>query len=125
MRYRTPVTETQLVDLIGSLPIADQSRMRASMATSTVVSISGVNDTVGALRAEVARWLYDIRCAIVHSKKTRKGQPTPAFEPYTSASVAVNLAIPVIRWLAAACMEKDAESCGTNPNLGAIDDGQL
>lgn len=59
------------------------------------------------LRQDLARWLYEIRCAVVHSKKTRKGLPTPSFEPYSKSTNEVKNTIPLIQWLAVKCIEKD------------------
>ena len=56
---------------------------------------------------ELGRWLYDTRCAIVHSKKTRKGKTTAIFEPYSSHSQNVAPALPFLKWLAVLCIEKD------------------
>lgn len=51
--------------------------------TSSAISIDGLNALSGDLLTELSRWLYEIRCAIVHSKKTRLGKTTPIFEPYS------------------------------------------
>lgn len=56
---------------------------------------------------ELGRWLYEIRCAIVHSKKTRKGNPTAIFEPYSAQANNILPAIPIAKWLAILCIEKD------------------
>jgi hypothetical protein len=68
--------------------------------------ISGVDLVQPSLRGELARWLYEIRCAVVHSK-TRRGSPASGFEPYTAASKSVSSAIQIVRWLAVLCIEKD------------------
>jgi len=70
-------------------------------------AIPGVDLAQPSLRGEFARWLYDIRCAVVHSKKTRRGAPVSCFEPYTAASKSVSLGIQIVRWLAILCIEKD------------------
>ncbi len=59
------------------------------------------------LRQDLARWLYEIRCAVVHSKKTRKGLTAPSFEPYSQSANVVKNTIPIIQWLAVQCIEKD------------------
>ena len=66
------------------------------------------------LRGEFARWLYDIRCAVVRSKKTRRGATVSGFEPYTTASKSVSLGLEIVRWLAILCIEKDHDL--TNPS---------
>ena len=65
------------------------------------------------LRQDLARWLYEIRCAVVHSKKTRRGAPTPSFEPYSQSSNVVRNVIPLIQWLAVRCIEKDHDLTNT------------
>jgi hypothetical protein len=70
-------------------------------------AISGVDLVQPSLRGEFARWLYEIRCAVVHSKKTRRGVPASSFEPYTEAAKSVSVGIEIVRWLAILCIEKD------------------
>ena len=73
------------------------------LPTSSGVPIMGLilgTDTP----AEVSRWLYDIRCAVVHSKKSRRGQPTASFEPYSTATNSLQSVVPIIRWIAAEAM---------------------
>ncbi len=69
--------------------------------------ILGVDLAQASLRGEFARWLYEIRCAVVHSKKTRRGSPASGFEPYTAAAKSVSVGIEIVRWLAILCIEKD------------------
>jgi len=78
----------------------------SDLPTSSKQVISRVANAAD-LRQDLARWLYEIRCAVVHSKKTRKGLPTPSFEPYSQSANVVQNAIPLIRWLAVQCIEKD------------------
>lgn len=56
---------------------------------------------------EIGRWLYELRCAIVHSKKTRKGKDTAIFEPYSDQAQNIAPALPILQWLSALCIEKD------------------
>jgi hypothetical protein len=70
-------------------------------------AILGVDLAQPSLRGEFARWLYEIRCAVVHSKKTRQGSPASGFEPYTAAAKSVSVGIEIVRWLAILCIEKD------------------
>ena len=70
-------------------------------------AILGVDLVQPSLRGEFARWLYEIRCAVVHSKKTRRGVPASGFEPYTEAAKSVSVGIEIVRWLAILCIEKD------------------
>jgi len=77
------------------------------IVTSSGINISGFNINSSDFVDELARWLYEIRCAVVHSKKTRGGQITAIFEPYSVESSNISIAIPVIQWLAVSCIKKD------------------
>jgi len=72
-------------------------------------AILGVDLAQPSLRGEFARRLYEIRCAVVHSKKTRRGSPASGLEPYTAAAKSVSVGIEIVRWLAILCIEKDHE----------------
>jgi hypothetical protein len=61
------------------------------------------------IAVEVSRWIYDIRCACIHSKATRHGSLTARFVPFSNDENAVALAIPLLQWLAVRCIEKDSE----------------
>lgn len=79
-----------------------------------LISSSGINVTSLALSTdnlvhEVARWLYDIRCACMHSKKTYRGSMSARFVPYSNDEDLVGLAIPIIQKLSILCIEKDGE----------------
>lgn len=85
-----------------------------NIETSSQINIRGFSPTSGNdYISELGRWLYDIRCAVIHSKKTRRGQKTPAFNPYSSHADNMKTALPVIKWLAILCIEKDFELTGT------------
>jgi hypothetical protein len=108
--------KTQLTLLIKSL--FSEERIRALVMKSTSENLaticgdletsSGVSITAFSFGtdtcAEVSRWLYDIRCAVVHSKKSRRGQPSASFEPYSTASNSLRSVVPIMRWLAAEAM---------------------
>lgn len=86
------------------------AKLRSNIQSSSGIEISRfapANKTENI--NELGRWLYEIRCAIVHSKKTRKGKTTAIFEPYSSQSQNVAPALPFLKWLAALCIEKDHE----------------
>lgn len=80
-----------------------------------LVSVNGVK--IGAIRSgspdfdeQVARWLYEIRCACVHSKKTRNGEVSMRFVPYSQDENIVELSISIIQYLAILCIEKDGQA---------------
>jgi hypothetical protein len=85
--------------------------MRFAIASPLLPSVGpailGVDSAQPSLRGEFTRWLYEIRCAVVHSKKTRRGSPASGFEPYTATAKSVSVGIEIVRWLAILCIEKD------------------
>lgn len=101
------VTDAEVNGFIATLPKESATFICADLKTSSNVDIAAFNAANGACQ-DLARWLYEIRCAVIHSKKTRKGAITPTFEPYTSAAQSLSRVLPVIRWLAIKCIEKDS-----------------
>jgi hypothetical protein len=93
--------------------VNDSDNVRADALASDIETSSGAKikafnpSNSNEYAAELARWLYEIRCAIVHSKKTRKGLTTPSFQPYSAVAKKVEVAIPIVRWLAVLCIEND------------------
>lgn len=101
-------TDTGIQNFISGLGSHLSSAISSDLRTSSGVAIRGFSTAPpNGHRAELARWLYEIRCSIVHSKKTRKGKPTATFEPYSSAAKNVKIALPFVRWLSVLCIEKD------------------
>lgn len=100
------VTDQEVSGFIWSLGVEENDFIKSDLPTSSGIKINKYDDTAGACK-DLARWLYEIRCAVVHSKKTRKGLLTPTFEPYTAESQALKRVSPVIRWLAVKNIEKD------------------
>jgi len=93
----------KLMSIDPDIRFAIASPLRPSVGPA----ILGVDLAQPSLRGEFARWLYEIRCAVVHSKKTRRGSPASSFEPYTAAAESVSVGIEIIKWLAILCIEKD------------------
>ncbi|MGR6738692.1 hypothetical protein [Pseudomonas chlororaphis] len=114
------VTERQQIEAVvrlvvsasevkGEISLHDSDgRIFSEVATSTVASIKGLKILVDDdYLCDLARYLYEIRCAIVHSKKTRRGAVTSYFEPYTAEADNIKVAIPILRWLAQKMILKD------------------
>jgi hypothetical protein len=100
--------------LYGLEPLVQQ-RIFTNIPTSTGRTISALNIELN-IEANLARWVYEIRCAVIHSKRTRQGLPAPTFEPYSSESSGLRAIIPIMQWLAVLCIERDysvraAETC--------------
>jgi hypothetical protein len=107
-------TEADIAAKLATIPPDVRTAITSTLLPSVGPVILGVDLVKPSLRGELARWLYDIRCAVVHSKKTRRGSPASGFEPYTEASKSVSSAIQIVRWLAILCIEKDHNL--TNPS---------
>jgi hypothetical protein len=101
------VSDDDVAKMLASYHQDDRRLMASDMPTSSSVRIKALDANATSVRDELARWLYDIRCAVVHSKKTRRGQATASFEPYSAAAKNVQVAIPMVRILAVLCIEKD------------------
>jgi hypothetical protein len=100
-------TEADIAARLTSIDPDIRLAIASPLLPSVGPAISGVDLVQPSLRGEFARWLYEIRCAIVHSKKTRRGVPVSGFEPYTEAAKSVSVGIEIVRWLAILCIEKD------------------
>ena len=74
------------------------------------VEIGAINIASPDLDEQVARWLYEIRCACVHSKKTRNGEVSMRFVPYSQDENIVDLSINLIQFLAISCIEEDGQT---------------
>lgn len=84
-------------------------RIETDLIPSTGVTIKAVALSSPNLEERISEWLYAIRCAIVHSKKTRKGNAEARLVPYSEDEKLAELAIPIIQHLAILCIEKDCE----------------
>lgn len=92
-----------LRSLLNQSAEAELERMSSDMPTSSGISIKAL-DLSCDLCTEVPRYFYELRCAVVHSKKTRNGRATASFEPYSTSSTVLQCVIPTIRRIAAATM---------------------
>ena len=104
----------QIATFVASMDGEFKKQLHLNIKTSSGIDIAGFapsdnNDYIN----ELGRWLYEIRCAIVHSKKTRKGKHTAIFEPYSVHTENIKLAVPIMKWLAILCIEKDFNLGGT------------
>ncbi|HTW78850.1 MAG TPA: hypothetical protein VME23_04800 [Terracidiphilus sp.] len=102
-------SEVDIAAKLASIEPAERSAIAAPLNPSVGPAILGVDLSQTSLRDDLARWLYEIRCAVVRSKKTRRGAPASSFEPYSLAVNNMKTGITIVRWLAILCMEKDNE----------------
>lgn len=101
------VTDKEVCEFLQGMDAESLKLIKSDLRTSSGMSINKYDSKNGPNK-DLARWLYEIRCAIVHSKKTHKGKLAPAFEPYTAESQALRKVSLVIRWLAVRCIERDS-----------------
>lgn len=99
-------TSEEVKEFFNLLGPSAKRAIFADLPTSSGITIRGFDLAVDS-REELARWLYEVRCAVIHSKKTRRGRATPTFEPYSSTAQVLRHVIPVVKWLAVRCIEKD------------------
>lgn len=101
------VSEGDIKSYLTALSDDEVAELSKDITTSSNVVIDALALTSNDLISELARWLYELRCAIVHSKKTRKGQHMATFEPYSTEANQVKVALPLVKWLAIHCIKKD------------------
>lgn len=93
----------------GEVSLSYMHDIQKDLVSNSGIKVTSLNLSSGKIISEVARWLYDIRCACMHSKKTYKGTMSARFVPYSSDEDLVAYAIPIIQKLAISCIEKDRE----------------
>ena len=104
------IGEKSLLDIIQSMKDLDLSNIQRNMETSSGTRIKGLNLISNKeIEESLATWIYEIRCAIIHSKKTRKGKVESRFVPYSFDEEIVSVSIPILQKLAVMCIEKESE----------------
>ncbi len=102
------VNSKEILKFLTDLPSEHKRFVNLPINTSSKVDISGLDiETETNIVNRLSNWLYSIRCAIVHSKKSSKGQETAIFKPYSEESENIKISIPIIKWLAINCIFKD------------------
>ncbi len=79
------------------------------LSTSSGVKVKSISVSSYNLEQDISEWLYAIRCAIVHSKKTRKGNIEARLVPYSEDENIAELAVPILQYLAILCIDTDGE----------------
>ncbi|EKN3458663.1 hypothetical protein ACQIBV_002885 [Yersinia enterocolitica] len=100
--------QSELYTKLNSLSSKSKTKLQNDIISSSRVKIKGlriINRT--SLIKDISDWLYGIRCAVVHSKKSRKGKVEAIFEPYSKEVDNITPALEVIKWLAQKCIIKD------------------
>ncbi|HID9471197.1 TPA: hypothetical protein ACXI1T_003955 [Serratia liquefaciens] len=108
--------QTELYQFITNCSHGLKLKIGQDIISSSGIKIAGVNvKNEPALMVSISDWLYKIRCAVVHSKKSRKGQTEAIFEPYSEEADNIQAGLIVIKWLSQKCILKDNELTNTVP----------
>ncbi|PHZ28926.1 hypothetical protein CS533_02740 [Yersinia bercovieri] len=106
----------KLHDFIITTHQGFEFEIEEKIMSSSGIEILGVkvNNNINLIN-DISDWVYLLRCAIVHSKKSRKGKIEAIFEPYSIQSNNINSALKVVKWLSQQCIIKDFELSQTQP----------
>lgn len=100
---------SSLGQFIRTLGQSFVAAIEQELLTSSGVKIKAIKIASRDLDRAISEWLYAIRCAIVHSKKTRKGNVEARLVPYSEDEELAALAVPIVQHLAVLCIDKDGE----------------
>jgi hypothetical protein len=105
---RWVLNDSKLKFFINSLGSEYITKIGDDLVSSTGITINAVSINSTQLSIDISEWLYSIRCACIHSKKTRRGSTTARFVPYSNDEELVAVAIPLIQHLAIKCIELES-----------------
>lgn len=105
---RWVVDDAQVKNFVSAMGCEYGGALAVHLQTSSGRNIAPLEMNSATICADVSRWIYDIRCACIHSKASRAGAATARFVPFSNDENAVSLAIPLLQWLAVACIQKDS-----------------
>jgi len=100
---------SELIDFLNQLDPEILDAITSTQTTSSGIDIQGINLSSANIIREVSNRVYEIRNACMHSKKTRKGNPTPRFVPTTKEEDILKNEFWLMHWLAVKVIEKDTE----------------
>ncbi len=103
---RWAVPRGALLAKLHSLPSQAVVSLSQARTTSSGESVSGVNLASPDIIGEYATYIYQVRNACIHSKRTRKGLATPRIAPSTAEELILADGMPIMQWLATQCIEK-------------------
>jgi hypothetical protein len=107
------VTDRSITEFITLQSSEFNSILEDEIRTSSSVSIKGLDIKSGLnLVQKLSIWIYSIRCAVIHSKKSRNNKEVAIFKPYSEEVNNMAISLPVIKWLAIKCIQKDSELNG-------------
>ncbi len=97
--------DLKLKNLITTLGNDFIIQIENDLVSSTGVIINAISINSSQLAIDISEWLYSIRCACIHSKKTRRGNVSARLVPYSNDEELIAIAIPIIQHLAIECIE--------------------
>ncbi|GGY10525.1 hypothetical protein GCM10007160_42170 [Litchfieldella qijiaojingensis] len=100
---------SSLSKFIGTLGQSYIAAIEQQLSTSSGIKINAIKVSSPDLDRLISEWLYAIRCAIVHSKRTRKGNVEARLVPYSEDEEIGALAVPIVQHIAILCIDKDGE----------------
>jgi hypothetical protein len=103
---RWVVTPSALISRLHALPKQALEALARPRTTSSGEVVTGLNLSSPDIVGEYAAHIYQVRNACIHSKKTRKGLPTPRIAPSTFEESILSDEMPVMQWLATKCIDK-------------------
>ncbi len=107
------VTDQSITDFFALQSPEFNSIIENEIKTSSTISIKGLDIKIKSnLVRKLSIWMYSIRCAVIHSKKSRNNKDVAIFKPYSEEVSNMAISIPVIKWLAIKCIQKDSELNG-------------
>ncbi len=105
--WAIPVSE--LIAFLNQLNPEVLNEITSTQTTSSGIDIQGINLSSITILKEVSERVYEIRNACMHSKKTRRGNPTARFVPTTKEENILKNEFWLMHWLAVKVIEKDTE----------------
>lgn len=107
--FKWAIEPSDMLSKLKSLPSHIYHNIVTDQKTSSGEVVKGLNVDAQDLLKEVSNRVYTIRNACMHSKKTRKGKPTPRYVPYTKEENILRHETVLLQWIAIKIIEKSNE----------------
>ncbi len=103
------IPASELIAFLNQLNPKVLNEITSTQKTSSGIDIQGINLSSITILKDVSERVYEIRNACMHSKKTRRGNPTARFVPTTKEENILKNEFWLMHWLAVKVIEKDTE----------------
>ncbi len=107
--FKWAISPEEMISKINKLPVKTLNAITSEQKTTSGEAIPGLNLNSDDILKEVSGRIYSIRNACMHSKKTRRGIPTPRFVPTTDEENILRNELQLIQWISTKVIEKDTE----------------